>query len=69
MAHVKYKVVPVINHSKGFALQDAVMGLVIFAILVSVAAALCKDLVSTGRQVEDKPVSGPVNGQNHPPAF
>lgn len=58
-----------IHDSKGFALQDAVMGLVILALLVSVAAALCKDLVSTGRQVEDKPVSGVLNGQNHPPAF
>lgn len=58
-----------ISHSKGFALPDAVMGLVILAILVSVAAALCKDLVSTGRQGEERPVSGVLTAQNQPPAF
>ncbi len=66
---LKSEVIAVINPSKGFALPDAVMGLVILAILVSVAAALCKDLVSTSRQGKDKPVSGVLTGQNYPPAF
>lgn len=58
-----------LKRSKGFAFADAVMGLVMAAVLISVAVALCRDLVSKDRPGGTPPASSASEAPKRPAAF